>query len=333
MWLWKLLLAILSDQRGEGLGQDGEGSNEGSQGAEGDEGAIAKGDEGDGTQGAGDEGGGEGGGEGEAQPPKYGEFGETPTVDQLYEAIQKLQGVHGNLTKKTSLTESNLSNLRKSLATVGLKEVKDEQGNIRLELDKQSAAKRERRFNEDAMKRFSQFFNVKENPEGPKSFMDTLKLFIQDLLDDYSEEKERTGQERSRKMQALMSEKAEIEELMTSYFPQLDPQYKAGKPTNSQFNQAFYDRATEIWKEQYKSHPLQQLRAALRAAQELNIIPQAISKAKKEGFEAGKKDKKILGPVKSGAQKTGKTGPLSREEYLALSPEKKEEHDAHQVGV
>ena len=162
--------------------------------------------------------------------------------------------------------------------------------------------------------------------------VDTLDV-ISANVDDYMEEKERTGQERSRKMQALMSEKAEIEELMTSYFPQLDPQYKAGKPTNSQFNQAFYDRATEIWKEQYKSHPLQQLRAALRAAQELNIIPQAISKAKKEGFEAGKKDKKILGPVKSGAQKTGKTGPLSREEYLALSPEKKEEHDAHQVGV
>jgi hypothetical protein len=65
--------------------------------------------------------------------------------------------------------------------------------------------------------------------------------------------------------------------------------------------------------------------ASLEAAKELNIIPQAISQAKKEGVELGKADKKILAPVNSSSSgKSSGFKNLGKDEYLKLSREERE---------
>jgi hypothetical protein len=205
--------------------------------------------------------------------------------------------------------------LRKALESHGIKAVEDETGQIRLE----AAQKAERK---------SRFTDEHKSLFDPK-VLESMKLLVQDLFDEQYEGRERMTQEQKQKMQQFISEKSEVEELMMSYFPQLDGQFKDGKPTNENFNKAFYDRATEIWTEQYGKNPLKQLSAALRAAKELNIIPQMIQAAKKEGVEIGKAGKKILAPVSGTgvASSGGGFRKLSQAEYLALSPDKRVEYD------
>jgi uncharacterized membrane protein YebE (DUF533 family) len=112
---------------------------------------------------------------------------------------------------------------------------------------------------------------------------------------------------------------------MLSYFPQLQAKFdSAGKPTNPDFNQTFYDRATEIWQEKYSSDPRGELLAALTAAKELNILPQLINQARADGVKAGKENKKILSPVQGSGQKAAVNySGITKEEYFKLSPEER----------
>lgn len=304
-WFWRLLL----DQRGEddpGLG------------------APAGGELGTGEPpepiepGAGEPG---LGGEPPAEP-KFGEFGDDPNeaAVKLFEAFNKTKGDFDNFKTKSGLTERNLGALRKTLEASGIRAVEGADGQISLEVSK--PAERKVRFTEEHGKMFD------------SKVLEGMRLLFQDMFDEQYEGRERTTQEKKQKMQQFMSEKNDVEELMIGYFPQLAPDFDAaGKPQNPQFNQAFYDRATEIWKTQYNGNLLKQLSAALRAAKELNILPQMIAAAKKEGVKIGKDGKKILGPVSGGGAGAGGTAlhVLTQPEYLALSPEKRVEYDKWRV--
>jgi hypothetical protein len=250
--------------------------------------------------------------------PKFGEFGDDPNeaATKLFEAFTKQKGDFDNFKTKSGLTERNLGSLRKTLETSGIRAVEDENGQIRLEVAK--PAERKLRFTDEHKGMFD------------GKVLEAMRLLVQDVFDESYEGRERTTQEHRQKMQQFMSEKTEVEELMIDYFPQLEPKFdSSGKATNPEFNQVFYDRATEIWETDYRKNPLKQLSAALRAAKELNLIPQMIAAAKKEGVKIGKDGKKILGPVIGGGTGTGAGGmhTLSQAEYLALSPEKKVEYD------
>jgi hypothetical protein len=298
MWIWKLLL----DQRGI----------EGDAGA-GDASADANADAGQGDAGAGavDKGTGDEGqaGDGSATPPKFGEFGNDPNeaAAKLFETYGKTKSDFDNFKTKAGLTERNLGALRKTLEASGIRAVEGEDGQIRLEVAK--PAERKIRFTDEHKNLFD------------GKVLDAVRLLIQDIFDEQYEGRERTTQEKRQQMQRFMSEKAEVEELMMGYFPQLDAK-------NPNFNKAFFDRATAIWQEQYKGNMLKQLSAALRAAQELKIIPQMIEAAKKEGVKIGKDGKKILGPVGGGGDGGGGgMRKLSKDEYFKLPKEKQVEYD------
>lgn len=315
--MWKLLWSIIFDQRGiEGDASAGDASA-----GAGGEGA---GGEGDAEAGAGDSGaGGEGqAGDGSQATPKFGEFGDDPNeaAVKLFEAFTKQKGDFDNFKTKSGLTERNLGALRQTLEASGIRAVEGEDGQIRLEVAK--PAEKKLRFTDSHKSLFDE------------KVLEAMRLLVQDVFDEQFEGRERTTQEQRQKMQQFMSEKQEVEGLMTTYFPQLEPKFDAtGKAQNPQFNQAFYDRATEIWETDYRKNPLKQLSAALRAAKELNIIPQMIEAAKKEGVKIGKDGKKILGPVGGGGAPAGAGGmrKLTFEEYQKLSSDKRLEYDKWEV--
>jgi len=287
LWIWKLLWILVCDQRGEDPPAGDPGA--GDPGA-GDPGEI---DPATGLPGKGVE--------PPVGEPKFGEFGDDPSeaAGKLFEAFTKQKGDFENFKTKSGLTERNLGTLRQTLEASGIRAVQDENGQIRLEVAK--PADRKVRFTDEHGKLFD------------KPVLEAMRLLMQDIAEEHYEGRERTTQEKREQMQKFMSEKAEVEELMMGYFPQLD-----SKDPN--FNQAFFDRATEIWEQQYGKNLLKQLSAALRAAQELKIVPQMIAAAKKEGVKIGKDGKKILGPVGGGGGPAGGGAmrKLSKEEYLAL---------------
>ena len=314
MW-YKMLWSIILDQRGK----------EGDVNA-GDASADANADAGQGDAGtAVDAGAGDAGqaGDGSQATPKFGEFGDDPNeaAVKLFEAFNKTKGDFDNFKTKSGLTERNLGTLRKTLEASGIHAVEGEDGQIRLEVAQKEP--RKSRFTDEHKGLFD------------SKVLDAMRLLVQDVFDESYEGRERTTQEQRQKMQQFMSEKQEVEGLMTSYFPQLEPKFDvSGKAQNPQFNQAFYDRATEIWETDYRKNPLKQLSAALRAAKELNVIPQMIEAAKREGVKIGKDGKKILGPVGGGgAPPAGGGGlrKLGKDEYLALSSDKKLEYDKWEV--
>lgn len=301
-WLWKLLI----DQRGED-GADEAPADAGTASDAGvDAGTDAPGQAGEAPVGD------------QAPQPKFGEFGDDPeqAATKLMELYQKTQGEFNNFKTKSGMTERNLGSLRKALESSGIRAVESEDGQLRLEAIQK--AERKTRFSDEHKSMFE-----------PK-VLEGIRNLVQDIFDEQYEGRERTTTEQKQKMQQFLSEKNEVESLMDSHFPMLNPKYQNGKPTNENFNQAFYDKATEIWINDYNKNPLKQLSAALRAAKELNIVPQMVQAAKKEGVQIGKAGKKILAPVSGSGTGTGsKIGSrkLSQAEYLALPSDQRVEYD------
>ena len=302
--MWKWIKQLIQDQRGEEVDGGAPAVDAGVADPAVDTGTGTEGQAGDGTVTV-------------PPTPKFGEFGDDPNeaAGKLFEAYQKTQGEYNNFKTKAGLTERNLGSLRKALEGSGIRAVETEEGQIRLEAIQKE--QRKSRFTDEHKGLFD------------GKVLDAVRLLVQDIFDEQYDGRERTTQAERQKMQQFVAEKSEVEELMMSYFPQLDGQFKDGKPTNTNFNKAFYDRATEIWETQYNKNPLKQLSASLRAAKELNIIPQMIQAAKKEGVEIGKAGKKILAPVGGIGAPSGGGGfrKLNKDEYLALSPDKKMEYD------
>lgn len=298
------IIGLLFDQRGENDPAAGAGDGSGAGDGQGDQGGAESGAQG-GDSGAGPATGITEGDAGASQEgvvtPKFGEFGDDP--------IKLFQGYQG-LKSKTTATERNLATLRKNLENVGLKIGED--GTIQLG-EKDGSAPKTKRFTADHAKLF----------DAP--VLQAMQGLIEDLFED------RLGkyEQKNTMKQQYMTMKETSNSKMTGMFPQLLKEVDG--EVNPQFNQAFYDRATEIWSTTpgYKSHPSGELYSTMEAAIEMGISPIAIAKAKAAGYKAGVNTKKVLGPTSGvGAGAQGATGfkRLSVAEFRLLTPDKKEEY-------
>lgn len=271
-------------------------------------------------------------GQGEIPPvnPKYGDFGDTPqTLEEAMSLINNIYDAHGNLKEKTTATERNLAMTRNSLEKMGIKPVQDEQGNITFEVVGGTEGKQEQksRFNDDAIKKLSVHFQ--NDSEAAKSFVDILRLAMQDETEAWYTGREKTSSEKNKQMQTFVKEKTAIENRMVKRYPSLNPKYDdSGKPTNPEFNKSFYDLATKIWIDRYGKNPLKQLYAAMDAEEELGLHKLPINQAKKEGYRFGKESKKIIAPAGSGGkQQSAGLQVLSKEDYLKLSLDDRNKYD------
>lgn len=261
----------------------------------------------------------------EAPPqPKYGEFGDTPTVEQIYEALTKTKTDLTNFTKKSGMTEKNLATLRKTLEGHGIRPVQDEDGQVRLEvIDQKPKTERKTRFTKDHEALFDQ------------EVLEAVRNLIQDTFDESLETREKTLRERYQRTRAINSVREQTVNLMFEYFPQLDGKWEGededAKPTNKDFDAIFHKRAEEIWKEKYHRDPRGELIGALEAAKELNILPKQIAKAKEEGYNEAKTEKKILGSPGGGSKPAGGGKTLSKAEYLKLPSEERDKYDKEKV--
>lgn len=271
---------------------------------------------------------GEGEGEGEDQgqgdnppgdqepEPQFGEYGDD--AGKVYEALLNLKG-------KTAATEGNMAALNKALEASGIKAVKGENGYSFQTINKEPQPRqRERRFNDDHRKLFEE------------DHVNGITALIQDVIEDILEDRSKQDFERQKQVNAWISVKKESNALMDEMYPQLVPDLDAnGKPQNPNFNEAFYNRATEIWQEKYQNDPRGEFRAAREAASELKIDFRNTQAAVKAGFDKGQQRRKVVGPVggNSGGEGALPNGKLSRSQYLALDPEKREEYDRKQQGL
>ena len=292
-WLWQLLM----DERGE---DDPSGAGAGSEPPA----AAGAGNEPPASEGQA----GEGEGAGEEPPaaePKYGEFGDTPTPDQIFEAYGKTKKEFDDFRTKAGLTEKNLAKTRQFLQSVGLVQTEDGRWVMPQRGEQQE---KKSRFTDDHKKLFH-----------PQVFS-AMDAYIQDKIE---EAFSGYGQRQSEQQQWKETVGASVDK-MYKFYPQL--QEKIDDKPNPDFNKAFVDRATEILNESYRNLPNGDLLAAHEAAMELGISAIAIEKAKKEGHEQGAAGKRVLGTVKSSGGKAPK-GRLSREQYLALSSDEREKYD------
>lgn len=312
LYFLKNLLSILLNQVGE------EGGDDGSGGAPGD-GSGAAPDAGDGSgeygQGEGTPGDGQGGAPKESS--RYGDFGENPTVDQMYEHIQNSGRDHETLRTKTAQTEQNLASLRQSVEGSGLKILTDSQGNIQIVPKETPAAKatpEESLFTDEHSELF-------EKPvlEAIRSLIaDNVKKMIKDYDGTRFTDKDNQWVNRTSFQQKSVSARNQMSKLY--------PQLLRGKDG---FDQSFHLKATQIWENSYKHLPNGELIAAHEAAAEMGISPSQLMKAKKEGFDQGRQEKKVLGPANRGGQQgaSGAFRKLNKADYLALPSDEKEAYD------
>lgn len=260
-------------------------------------------------------------GQGEPPPaePKYGEFGDDP--DKVWEALNKIKPQVDQYRGKLTATERNLSSVRKALDSSGVQVVTDSDGNVRL-VPKETAS-RQRRFTEGHKSLFD------------SKILEAMDLRVQDLVDEALDGYSQKNEAKTTQQRRFIAARDEANEIMVGYFPQL-------KVGGEGYSESFYNRATEIWENEealdgipYKRKPEGELMAALKAAKELGVSAQAITQAKKAGFELGKADKKILAPVggSSSGKSSGVSKIMSREDYLKSSPEEREKFDKQKLNV
>lgn len=230
-------------------------------------------------------------------PPKYGEFGDDP--DKVWQAFTTLKG-------KTTATERNMASVRRQLQQLGV--VVNEDGSIGMA---ESSAQKKSRFTDDHKKLF----------DAP--VLEAIRGLVQDMFDEGL-----TGYTKQQQVRVQWSQqKNKANSEMVKLFPTI-MEFDNDGEKNPNFNEALYNRATEIWENNplYKKNPAGEKFAVMEAAIEIGISPIAISKAKKEGYQKGVEGKKVLGAVGGGGQ--GKSGfkKLSKEEFSKLSSEEKEKY-------
>lgn len=299
----KWVVSLLFSQRGEGEGE-GDGSGEG-----------AGSGEGQGNQDA--------SGQGDGQQGQQGQQGAAPTLEQVMAELNQLKSSHETLKGQSGATERNLSSERKALEQMGLRVVRDADGNVQvLPIQKQQGGSR---FTDEHKNKFFTYFpDAKQGEE----FLNILNLLLEDHADRRFQHYDKTVSER----QSFTSQRDESIGRMYELYPSLNQKDKG-------FNKAFYDRADAILAEKYwdrksnrPSIPNADLVAAHEAAIEMGIAPSSVEQAKKEGFEQGKNQRRIVGVSGSrAAEGGGGFRRLEFEEYKKLTPEQREEYDKKEV--
>ena len=319
MNFFKHLYFILLDQRGDTLGAEGGDEGQGAAPVEG-QGETPDGEKPEAEAGQGDE------------PPaegKYGRFGDKPDVDALFQAFQELETGHKSLTAKTTQTEKSLSALRRAAEGSGFRVMTDSQGNAQLVPIKRDnetpQQEKKRRFTEEHLAKLGGFFSGENPQKTAKEFLDILTLHLQDNQDEALTQYDKKLLARG----SFQRVRDESNSRMLKLYPHLDEEGET-------FNKEFFDRATEIYHENYEMHPRGELIAAGEAAAELGISPITLKKAEAKGFEKGKETKTVLAPVGQGSKgrfSKGGIKELSKDDYLKLTPEKRAEYDKVQLQI
>lgn len=303
--------------QGEGPGSGGgEGGGEGEGGAGEGEGAGGEGEGEAGGQGGGEEAGGLGEGEaagaeagaGAAGAASYAGHG---SPEALVEAFESLKG-------KAQATEANLSRIRQNLEAAGV--TVDREGNFSVQKKDDAPA-----------------FKPKFTDEHKALFEEDVLKAINVLVQDELAKWQNSMKQNMTQQQKFVAAKSEANSLMMGIFPQLSRKGEGGKD-NAEFNQSFYDRATEIWKAQYSNHAEGELLAAIKAAKELGIPQRQIAKAQQAGYKTGQKARKVVGAVGGSGRSGGNGRPgtfkrLTRQEYLALNPEARAQYKKDEIAA
>jgi hypothetical protein len=326
MWFLKtILLDQCAENEGAGAGAgDGSGAGDGGDGQggapeNGQGGAPGAGDD----QDAGD-GNGAGAGQGSQQPV----FGKYKTAEELWQA-------HQDLTKKTSQTELNTAKLRKTLESAGIKIGQDDDGNTIL-IPVENKKERTKKFSDEQKKKLGMYFgdDPEKGVESAQGFLSLMQPFIEDLLEDQFYTREKAYNQRNSQVSQFRKTQDSSNNRMLKMFPQLV--LGSDDRPNEQFNESFYNRATEIWKNtpEYMKDARGELLAALDAADELGIVANVIKQAKQEGVKFGQQNKKVLVPAGGGQGKVSQNGKaVSKAEYLAMTPDQRDAHDRAQLQV
>jgi hypothetical protein len=315
-WLW----FVLKGEKGEVVeGDAGAGDQGNAEGAADDAGNA--GDSGDGADAGNQD-------AGAKIEPKYGEFGDTPTVDDVYKKYNEMKGIaekHKVLTGQAGATEKNLAMLRKTLERYGLKAEQGEDGNLSLSTVRQEPQKRQTKF----AKEHESLFDAR--------VLQAIDARIEDAFENFYESRTTKTRAEIAQQREFVNERTSSINKMFKLFPQLDGKWEGeqGKetPTNTEFDAEFHKRAEDIWKEKYHKRPDGELQGAIEAAIELGIPAKLVAGAEKTGFIKGKENKKILGTVQPKGAGAPKAGKLSQAEVLKLDPIAREKYQKEQLGL
>jgi hypothetical protein len=301
MFNFKTLWLLLTSEKGED-GEEGQPAGEGAIGSV----------EGQGDQGA--SGAVPGAGQAEGQPA-----GQPAPLDPvaLQTQLEEMKATLETLKGQSGATERNLASERKALEGMGLKVVRDTQGNVQVVPIKQ--ANNNTRFTDEHKNKFYSYFPDQKSGE---SFLEMQKALVEDLLDErfskYDKEKSTVSQFQEQRQQGI--------ERMYQLFPNLNE--KGGS-----FDKNFYDKANEIYMARYQNIPNGDLIAANEAAIELGIAPSSVAAANKEGFQRGQNVRKIVGGGQGSQAQGGQGGfrRLSFEEFKKLTPDQRAEYNKKEI--
>lgn len=239
------------------------------------------------------------------------------TLADLTSKYTQLQEQYEVLKGQATATERNLSSERKALESIGMKMVRDHEGNIQVVPIAKTGGKS--RFTDDHRTKFSSYFPDEDSAKNYLSLMDAyMEDFFESRISNY--DKKLTERQQFQLLQTQSNQR------MLDLYPSLDI-------NGNTYNESFYKKATEIWESNYRNLPNGELIAANEAAIEMGISPQKIIEAKKTGYQQGKTSRTIVSSsqgTQSGAS-SGKFKRLSFEEYSKLTPEQKDKYDNEEV--
>jgi len=301
--LFKYLWLCLFSQKGEGEGEDNlDGQSADSDDSQGGQDASTDDDSQDDGQG------------------QAGETQDDGTLAEMTQKLNDLQVQYETLKGQSSATERNLSAERKALETMGLKLVKDHDGNVSaVPIAKKGG---QSRFTDEHKTKFSSYF---PDADSAKNYLDLMNAWAEDFFADKIKNYDQTLTQR----QQFQTVQTQSNNRMMDLYPALDANSKEG------FNQSFYDKATEIWEANYKHLANGELIAANEAAIEMGISPAKVAEAKKAGYQQGKTSRKIVSSGQGSQSQGSSVGfkKLPFEEYSKLNPDKKKKYDTEEVAA